>query len=174
MNIDDKRHKLLGLLTKQRKYLELKKAEYNALGVPFDKIYKELDCSEDELHSITSDLYTSEEIGYHDAYNIVGLFAKDKGVTAFSNKKYHNRVIERRKERVKFFVQTIVPILALVVAILSLSLKFDNLKMQSDKELQKLEYKLLKQKKRIDSMETSLKTHLNVNKNIDSLNVEKN
>ena len=107
-------------------------------------------------------------------HKLLGLFAKDKGVTAFSNKKYHNRVIERRKERVKFFVQTIVPILALVVAILSLSLKFDNLKMQSDKELQKLEYKLLKQKKRIDSMETSLKTHLNVNKNIDSLNVEKN
>lgn len=58
MNIDYKRHKLIGILTKQRKDLELKKAEYNALGVPFNKIYKELDCDEDELHSITSDLYT--------------------------------------------------------------------------------------------------------------------
>ena len=168
MNIDTKRHKLLGILTKQRKYLELKKAEYNALGVSYEKIYKELKCNEDELHSITSDLYTSEEIGYHDAYNIVGLFAKDKGLTAFSNKKYHNRVIERRKEIVKFFVQTVIPILALVVAILSLSLKFDNLKMQSDKELQKLEDKLLKQKMRIDSMEINQKNHPNL-KIIDSL-----
>lgn len=157
MNLDTKRHKLLGILTKQRKDLELKKSEYNAFGVPFDKIYKKLDCDEDELHSITSDLYTSQEIGYHDAQNIVGLFAKDKGVTAFANKKYHNRVIERRKERVKFFVQIAIPILALVVAILSLSLKFDNLKKQSDKELQKLEDKLLKQKMRIDSMEINLK-----------------
>lgn len=173
MNIDVKRHKLLGILTKQRKDLELKKAAYNALGVPFNKIYKELDCDEDELHSITSDLYTSKEIGYHDAYNVVGLFAKDKGLAAFSNKKYHNRVIERRKERVKFFVQIVIPILALVVAILSLFLKFDNLKMQSDKELQKLEDKLLEQKMRIDSMETNLKKYPNVNKKKDSLNVEK-
>lgn len=174
MNIDNKRHKLLGILTKQRKDLELEKAEYNALGVPFDKLYNELDCDEDALHSITSELYTTEEIGYHDANNIVGLFAKDKGLTAFSNKKYHNRVIERKKERVKFFVQTVIPILALVIAILSLSLKFDNLKMQSDKELQILEDKLLKQKMRIDSMETNLKKHPHVNKNTDSLSVGKN
>ena len=173
MNIDTKRHKLLGILTKQRKDLELEKSEYNALGVPFDKIYSELDCDDDELHSITSDLYTSDEIGYHDAYNVVGLFAKDKGLTAFSNKKYHNRVIERRKEKVKFFVQTVIPILALVIAILSLSLKFDNLKMQSDKELQKLEDKLVKQKMRIDSMEINLKKYPVVSKKMDSLNVEK-
>jgi len=174
MNIDTKRHKLLGILTEQRKNVELKKEGYNALGVTFENIYSEIDCDKDELHSITSELYTSEEIGYHDAHNIVGLFAKDKGVTAFTNEKYHNRVIERRKERVKFFVQTVIPILALVVAILSLSVKFNNLKMQSDKELQKLEDKLLKQKMRIDSMETNLKSYPNVNKNKDSLKVGKN
>lgn len=174
MNIDTKRHKLLAILTKQRKDLELKKAEYNALGVSFDKLYNELDCDENELYSIASELYTTDEIGYHDAYNIVGLFAKDKGLTAFSNKKYHNRVIERRKERVKFFVQTVIPILALVIAILSLSVKFENLKIQSDKELQIFEDKLLKQKMRIDSMETNLKNHPNVNRNKDSLNGGKN
>ncbi|WCC41469.1 hypothetical protein PJJ26_08195 [Tenacibaculum finnmarkense] len=174
MNIDTKRHKLLGILTEQRKNVELKKEGYNTLGIAFEKIYKELECDDDELHSITSDLYTSEEIGYHDAYNVVGLFAKDKGLTAFSNKKYHNRVIEGRKEKAKFFVQTVIPILALIVAILSLSIKFDNLKMQSDKELQKLEDKLLKQKIQIDNMETNLKKRPNDYKNKDSLNVEKN
>ena len=46
--------------------------------------------------------------------------------------------------------------------------------MQSDKELQKLEDKLLKQKMRIDSMETNLKSYPNVNKNKDSLKVGKN
>ncbi|MCD8448025.1 hypothetical protein [Tenacibaculum finnmarkense] len=173
MNIDTKRHKLLGILTEQRKNVELKKEGYNTLGIAFEKIYKELECDDDELHSITSDLYTSEEIGYHDAYNVVGLFAKDKGLTAFSNKKYHNRVIECRKEKAKFFVQTVIPILALIVAILSLSIKFDNLKMQSDKELQKLEDKLLKQKIQIDNMETNLKKRPNDYKNKDSLNVEK-
>ncbi|MBE7635195.1 hypothetical protein LNJ05_12940 [Tenacibaculum finnmarkense genomovar ulcerans] len=174
MNIDTKRHKLLGILTEQRKNVELKKEGYNTLGVAFEDIYKIIDCDENELHSITSELYTSGEIKHHNAHNIVGLFAKDKGVTAFSNKKYHNRVIERRKERAKFFVQTVIPILALIVAILSLSIKFDNLKMQSDKELQKLEDKLLKQKMRIDNMETNLKKSPNDYKNKDSLNVEKN
>lgn len=116
MNIDDKRHKLLGLLTKQRNDLELKKAEYNALGVPFDKIYKELDCDEDELQLITSELYTSDEIGYHDAHNIIGLFAKKNGKTAFSNNKYKRRISDRKKERVKF----ILPILALAISLASL------------------------------------------------------
>ena len=116
MNIDYKRHKLLGLLTKQRNDLELKKAEYNALGVPFDKIYKELDCDEDELQLITSELYTSDEIGYHDAHNIIGLFAKKNGKTAFSNNKYKRRISDRKKERVKF----ILPILAFVISLASL------------------------------------------------------
>lgn len=70
-------------------------------------------------------------------------------------------------------MQIVIHILALVVAILSLFLKFDNLKMQSDKELQKLEDKLLEQKMRTDSMETNLKKYPNVNKKKDSLNVEK-
>lgn len=170
MNVDSQRHKLLGILTKQRKNLELKKAEYNALGVPFDRIYKELDCNEDELHSITSDLYTSDEIGYHDAYNIIGIFAKENGVTAFVNKKYYYRVLDRRKERIKFFVQTVIPILALLVAILSLTAKFENLKIQSDREIEKLENKLIKQKKQIDSIETVLRIYSIQNKNIDSLN----
>jgi hypothetical protein len=153
MNIDAKRHKLLGILSKQRNDLDLNKAEYNALGVPFEKIYEVLDCDEDELKLITSELYTSEEIGYHDAYNIVGLFAKDNGATAFSYGKYRKRIIERRKERIKFFVQTAIPILALIVAILSLSLKFDNLKLQSDKELQEINSKLKEQDFRLDKLE---------------------
>ena len=153
MNIDAKRHKLLGILSKQRNDLDLNKAEYNALGVPFERIFKELNCDEDELKLITSELYTSDEIGYHDAYNIVGLFTKDNGATAFANKKYWKRILERRKERIKFFVQTVIPILALIIAILSLSVKFDNLKLQSDKELEKLKTNLKEQENRLKKLE---------------------
>ena len=116
MNIDDKRHKLLGLLTKQRNDLELNKAEYNAFGVSFDKIFKELDCDEDELQLITSELYTSDEIGYHNQYNIIGLFVTKNGKTAFSNEKYKRRISDQKKERVKF----ILPILAFVISLASL------------------------------------------------------
>lgn len=172
MNIDTKRHKLLGILTKQRKDLELKKAEYNALGVPFEKLYNELDCDEDELHSITSELYTSEEIGYHDAHNIVGLFAKDKGVTAFANKKYSNRIVERRKERVKF----ILPILAILIS--STSLYFSNFANIDEKQFYKVNKEM---QMKIDTLELQvsklkLKSYNNLNeyKNTDSLSVGKN
>jgi hypothetical protein len=114
--IDDKRHKLLGILTKQRINSELKKVEYNVPGVSFDLIYKELDCDDDELQLITSELYSSDEIVYYKADNVVGLFAKKKGKTAFSNNKYKRRISDRKKERVKF----ILPILAFVMSLASL------------------------------------------------------
>lgn len=144
MKIDAKRHKLLGILSKQRSDLLLNKARYNAIGVPFENIIEALKCSEDELELITSELYNSEEIGYHNSKNIIGLYSKDNGATAFANKKYVRRIFERRKERIRFLVQTIIPILALIIAILSLSIKFNNLKLHSDEELQKL-YKKLKE-----------------------------
>ena len=172
MNIDTKRHKLLGILTKQRKDLELKKAEYNALGVPFDKIYKELDCDEDELQSITSELYTSEEIGYHDAHNIVGLFVKDKGVTAFANKKYSNRIVERRKERVKF----ILPILAILISSASLYFsKFANIdEKQFDKVNREMQMKIDTLELQVNKLKLKSYNNLNEYKNTDSLTVEKN
>ena len=164
LSLDVKRHELLRILTKKRKDIDLRKSKDNVSGVSYDVIYKELKCNAEELHSITSELYTSNEIEYHNNYNIIGVFATKNGVTSFNNKKYLNRIKEKRRESIRFFVQTIIPVLALVVATLSLSLKFDNLKMQSDKELEKLEYKLLKQKERIDNMESLTNT-----KNMDSV-----
>tara|TARA_R110000868_G_scaffold409990_1_gene696807 strand:- start:177 stop:695 length:519 start_codon:yes stop_codon:yes gene_type:complete len=172
MNIDTKRHKLLGILTEQRKNVELKKEGYNALGVTFENIYSGIDCDKDELHSIISELYTSEEIGYHDAHNIIGLFAKDKGVTAFANKKYINRIVERRKERVKF----ILPILAILIS--SASLYFSKFANIDEKQFDKVNKEM---QMRIDTLELQvnklkLKSYNNLNeyKNNDSLNVEKN
>jgi hypothetical protein len=171
MNIDTKRHKLLGILTEQRKNVELKKEGYNALGVTFENIYSGIDCDKDELHSITSELYTSEEIGYHDAHNIVGLFAKDKGVTAFANKKYNNRIIERRKERIKF----ILPILAILIS--SASLYFSKFANIDEKQFDKVNKET---QRKIDTLELQvnkliLKSYNNLNENndMDSLNVEK-
>lgn len=169
MNIEAKRHKLLGILSEQRKNVELQKEGYNFLGITFENIYREIDCDEDELHSITSDLYTSEEIGYHNANNIVGLFAKDKGVTAFVNKKYHNRIIERRKERVKF----ILPILAIIIS--SASLYFSKFTNVTEMQFYKVNNEL---QTKIDTLEIhldKLKSYNNpkINIDVDSLSIEK-
>ena len=138
MDIDYKRHILLKVLTNQRINLELKKAPNNVLGVSFDIICKELNCNRDYLNLVTSELFISEEIEYHDAGNIVGLFITEKGKTSFSNKKYYNRIKDRYKERVKFFVQITIPVLALIVAILSFSLKLENFRIELNNEIQEL------------------------------------
>jgi hypothetical protein len=171
MNIDTKKHKLLEILTQQRKDLELKKAEYNALGVPFDKLYNELDCDEDELHSITSELYTSEEIGYHNAFNIVGLFAKVNGVTAFANKKYSNRIVERRKKLVKFRLE----ILAIFISSASLYFsKFANIdEKQFDKVNKEMQMKIDTLELQVNKLKLKSYNNLNEYENTDSLNVGK-
>lgn len=161
MNLDLKRHKLLELLSKQRNNVELDKAEYNALGVSFEKIYKKLNCNEDELKLITSELYTADEIGYHDTYNIIGLFAKDKGLSAFANKKYSRIFWKRIADLTKNAVQIIIPILSLLIAFFALTIKIETLNSETEDKIDKIE-------KEIDSLKSQiLKNNLDLkNKNI--------
>jgi hypothetical protein len=153
MNLNKKRHKLLELLSKHRNNVELKKAKYNALGVSFDEIYKELYCNEDELQILTAELYTSDEIDYHNAHNIVGLFAKDKGLTAFSNRKYIKICWDNFFNTSKNIVQVFIPVFSLIIAYVALTTKSDNLQKQYEKELQEVRLLLLKQQERIKLME---------------------
>src|SRR5574343_1232649 len=134
MNLYKKRHKLLELLSKHRNNVELNKAKYNAFGVTFEDIYKSLNCNDDELHIITSELYTSQEIGYHNAYDIIGLFAKEKGLSAFSNKKYLKLWWDNLFNISKNIVQIFIPILSLIIAYVALTTKSSNLQKQSEKE----------------------------------------
>ena len=153
MNLYKKRHKLLEILSKHRKNVELNKSKYNYLGVSFDDIYNELKCNDEELHLITSELYTSEEIGYHDAYNIVGLFAKDKGLSAFSNKKYIKLWWENLFNISKNIVQIFIPVFSLIIAYVALTAKSNQLQKQSEKELQEVKELILKQQKDIKALE---------------------
>lgn len=146
MNLELKRHKLLGILSKQRNDLELKKAEYNALGVTFEKIHKELNCNKDELKLITSELYTEDEIGYHDAYDIVGVFAKDKGLSAFANKKYYRIYWKRISDLTKNAVQIIIPILSLLIAFVALTSKIESLNKSTDNKIDNLEKQVIELK----------------------------
>jgi hypothetical protein len=153
MNLYKKRHKLLELLSKHRNNVELNKAKYNALGVSFEDIYNELKCNDDELHIITSELYTSEEIGYHDAYDIVGLFAKDKGLSAFSNRKYIKLWWDNLFNISKNIVQIFIPVFSLIIAYVALTSKSNQYQKKSEKELQEVKELLLKQQKDIKALE---------------------
>lgn len=164
MNLELKRHKLLGILSKQRNDLELKKAEYNALGVPFEKIYSELNCNEDELKLITSELYTADEIGYHDAYDIVGIFAKDNGLSSFANKKYSRIYWKRVSDLTKNAVQIIIPILSLLIAFIALSIKIESLNKSTDNKIDNLEKQVIELKSELNKTKNRI-----ITKEIDTL-----
>ncbi|MCL5130533.1 hypothetical protein [Algibacter sp. L4_22] len=164
MNLELKRHKLLGILSKQRNDLELKKAEYNALGVPFEKIYSELNCNEDELKLITSELYTADEIGYHNAYDIVGVFAKDNGLSAFANKKYSRIYWKRVSDLTKNAIQIIIPVLSLLIAFIALSIKIESLNKTTDNKLDNLEKQVIELKSELDKTKKKI-----ITKEIDTL-----
>ena len=141
MNLHLKRHKLLGILAKQRGDLKLKKADPMILGVSTESILKDLNCNEDELELITSELHTQDEIKYFNAHGVVGFFARPNGVSAFSDKKYLRLNNSRIKSNLKDFVQIIIPILSLVIAVLAISLKINNLNSKTDKEIKAIELK---------------------------------
>ena len=157
MNLELKRHKLLGILSKQRNDLELEKAEYNALGVPFEKIYTELNCNEDELKLITSELYTADEIGYHDAYDIVGVFAKDNGLSAFANKKYSRIYWKRISDLTKNAVQIVIPILSLLIAFIALTIKIDTLNKSTENKIDNLEKQVIELKTESEQHKINIK-----------------
>ena len=178
MNVERKRHELLNLLNSQYNIFVTNENDENSnIKIPFGiskkEIFNKLNICENEFNTISSELYELEEIDNCDEPELDSIYILKSGLTSFANKKYLNRIFERKKDRIKFIVQTAIPVLALIVAILSLSTKFDSLKMQSDKELQKLEDKLLKQKMRIDSMELNPYNHQTLHKDMDSLKFEK-
>lgn len=166
MILSRKRHKLLKLLSIHRNNVELGKAKQNALGVSFEIIFKELNCNEDKLQIITSELYTSDEIGYHNAHNINGLFATDKGLSAFSNRKYIKIYWDNFFNTAKNIVQVFIPVFSLIIAYVALTTKSDNLQKQYEKELQEVKFLLLKQQEHTKLLEDRIeKIQVNPEKN---------
>jgi hypothetical protein len=148
MNINKKRHKLLELLSKHRNDVKLKKAKHHALGLSFEDIYNELNCNEDELQLIVAELYTCEEIGYHDTYDIVGLFARNNGLTSFSNKKYKRINNAFVKNSIKDLVQIIIPVLSLIITVLVII----NNNSKTSKEIKVIEQKIELLQKQINTV----------------------
>ena len=170
MNLHLKRHKLLGVLSKQRGDLKLRKADPMILGVSSESILKDLNCSEDELELITSELRTQDEIKDFDADGVKGFFARPNGVSAFSNKKYLRLNNSRIKNNAKDLVQIIIPVLSLLITLVVI-LK-DNSK--NTKEIQTIEQKLESIQDSINILELRTKNYPNHQINMDSLTNGKN
>lgn len=142
MNYNLKRHQLLEILANQNLSVQLKKPGYSVLGISYEEIYKTLNITELDLGLLTAELYDNKEIGYHNNYNVEGLYAENKGITAYSNKKYLKLSRKEKTENIKDIIQIVIPVLSVLMAILTLTLKIENINNENEKRFQKIEHKI--------------------------------
>ncbi len=166
MNNNILKHKLLKILSKQYIISGFENAENAEIGLDDDVILPLLNISVEKYELLKMSLFEEKEVFRHNPKYKLGLYATDKGVASFVNKKYKKNNEDIIINWFKIFVQIVVPVLALVVAILSLTMKLDSLKMQSDKELQEIKNIVQKQKERIELLELNQKNPLNHQKSI--------
>lgn len=119
--IKQKRNNLLKLLSNKRSAFDLGIGEQTIIGISYEDILQNLNCSLDELHLITSELFENKEIKYYNVNGIEGLCCTLKGVVAFSNNKYKNDAIDPYILRAKNISTILVPILSLIITIIALT-----------------------------------------------------
>lgn len=161
MNDNLKRHRLLQLLSQHFIKVETEDSS-DPIGISFEDLQSKLDCSKIELRRISSTLYDNKEVDYMDI-GVVGMFATEKGLSAYSDKKYKRESNLRLKNNIKDLIQITVPLLSLIIAFLALTSKIDTLNKQNEKQMNCLEKKILLQENKINSLtkiiqSSSLKT----------------
>jgi len=148
MNINKNRHKLLGLLSEQ--YFN-RQFENQDTYLSFDFIKTNMKVSDRELMLLYSKLHEDKEADFYSVSGNEGLYATDKGVTSFSEKKY---VLENEKiffDRLKNWTQIIIPILSLSATILVITL--------SEIRINKKQEDINELNKRVKELETMVKSH---------------
>jgi hypothetical protein len=162
MRLDLERHKLLKILSVQRKKLETKKLHDEILGTSFDELFQKMRCDDGKLSEITSELFDNKEIGNYNQHNINGLVCDNKGLTSVSNGKYKARYWKDLWNNLLTISQIIVPILALLIALIAV-LDSRQSKAQKEeliqmrKELYKLQEMQYFQTKQISNFQYSIK-----------------
>lgn len=158
MNKNLKRHKLLGLLSSQ--YVKVKSKHESILGVDFETLEQSLKCTREQLIELSSTLITEEEIDYHDAYSVKGLYAKPKGVSSYSIKKYKLENEKITFDRIRNWVQTSIPIISLLITISTIIsseqriTQKQNELIRSENKVEKLDLKVIELETKIDTLNT--------------------
>lgn len=120
MKRDLERHKLLKILAARRiKFEGGIHSEDERLGISFDELTNKMNCDILNLNLIASELYDNKEVKHHNAYGINGLFCEKEGLTSFANNKYKARYLRDIWTNLLTISQIIVPILALVIALVT-------------------------------------------------------
>lgn len=150
--MEKKRHELLKLLSIRCVEIQLGKIKENGIGVSYEEICKSLDCDRHKLYEISNLLYDEKEIDYFDAYNIKGLYAKSKGITSYTDKKYLKLKNSRIKNNIKDIVSIVIPVLSLLIALFTIWYKVDTINSKNEIEIKEIKEKLEIQEGKINNI----------------------
>jgi len=168
MNYNLKRHKLLKILSNQYvKFDSLDEANSDKLAVDYNEIYKALNCNSYRLRFIISPLMDEKEIdSFNNGYE--GLFAYEKGLSAFTDKKYFRKFINSILNKIKDFVHIVIPVFSLFIAYIALTGNFKAGNVEQDILLQEMQHKIELLQSKVEQLEIESKTN---NQN-DTLKIE--
>lgn len=150
MRYNLKRNKLLKSLSKN--HFEANSEKQNTdfkLGLSFSDIDETLKVNPFIREKICAKLLSEKEIVFTNT-KVTGFFLTDKGFDSYSSEKY---VVENNKIiilYIKNFVQIVIPLLSLIIAVLALSLKFNSItenieekvNSKNEKQVKSIELKL--------------------------------
>jgi hypothetical protein len=138
------RHNILKTLVPQH-FLALQK-EGTPIGVSSDMICNKAKCSKEEYRMSIMELIDNKEVSPHNAYNVKGIYCTNKGLSAFTDKKYLKLYRKTIRDSIKDCVQIVIPILSLIIAILTITVKISDNNNKTNKIIQQMN-------KRIESLE---------------------
>jgi len=151
MNSNLKRHQLLKILADKR-IKGIQPGSKPIIGVSWDELTSKLKCSLDEILEISAPLFDEKEIDKFDAYDILGAYATTKGVSSYNTKKYLKETTKQRFETAKNWVQTIIPLLSLLITFYALIVSETRMRAK-DNELNKIKTKLEQLEKEVIDIE---------------------
>jgi hypothetical protein len=118
MRYNIKRHKVLEILSERRVKFDTGQFSWDSLGVDFSELEEKLNVNRDEIGLILASLYSNEEVEYTDV-DVEGVFATQKGLSAYSESKYLNQNWNLIKKWLLDIVQIFIPVLSLLVALVA-------------------------------------------------------
>ena len=122
LNYDKLTHQALGFLITNRIEAEVYHKERKVLlAVEKNMLAEKLNITKEELFVVTSNLKNELEIDTYDV-DFFGYFAKPIAVNSYVSKKYLNKNKNEIRETRKYYMQIIAPILASLIAVLSITL----------------------------------------------------
>jgi hypothetical protein len=156
MMMNLRKHKLLGILSKQYILSEIGESENGEIGLNNDIIIKGLKMSKYKYELIKQSLLDSGEVERHNPKYILGLYSTLKGVASFNDKKYTKAFFDDIINILKNIVQIVIPILSLFIAYYAIKLKISEVNNYNQKQIDTLrkEIKILKSNKLKSEIQT--------------------